>query len=91
MKYTKCLTDKCYFTGATANLECHHIFGGADRKNSEKYGLKVMLHHTMHNESPNGVHHNKEKMDELHKFGQLKFIESYPELDFASIFFRNYL
>jgi len=25
-------------------LECHHVFGGSNRRQSEKYGLKVMLH-----------------------------------------------
>lgn len=38
------LQDKkeSYLTGATYNLEEHHIFfGTANRKISEKYGLKV--------------------------------------------------
>lgn len=36
----------CWLCGRNGNgdpLECHHIFGGAMRKKSEKYGLKVYL------------------------------------------------
>ena len=34
---------KCWVTGDRYNLHEHHIFGGARRKLSEKYGLKVYL------------------------------------------------
>lgn len=84
-KYTPCLTDYCYFTGATNQLECHHIFGGAYRKQSEKYGMKVMLHYTKHN-VPGGVHFDHDMQMELKRFGQLKFIELYPDIDFHSVF-----
>ncbi len=41
---------KCYFTGATYNLDCHHVFGGNKymRKKSEKYGMLVWLRHDVH-------------------------------------------
>ena len=92
MKYTPCLTDKCFFTGAENGLECHHIFGGnPNRKLSEKYGMKVMLHYTRHNQPPLGVHHNLDLNLELQQFGQRKFQEMYPELDFIKIFGKNYL
>lgn len=91
-KYTPMLNNECFFTGAEYGLECHHIFGGASRRLSEKYGLKVWLHHSAHNEPPNGVHHNEDRMQELHEYGQRKFIEMYPDLDFCTVFQRpNYL
>ena len=37
---------ECYLCGANGAadpLHWHHIFGGANRKHSEKYGLKVRL------------------------------------------------
>jgi hypothetical protein len=82
---------QCYICGSHSWLEEHHIFGGANRKLSEKYGLKVMLCHYCHNEPPNGVHHNKENMLKLHQKGQEAFELFYPEEDFMQIFGRNYL
>lgn len=39
---------RCYATGVTSNLDCHHVLKGSRRKLSEKYGLKVWLEHTVH-------------------------------------------
>lgn len=36
---------RSYLSGDTRWLEKHHIFGGANRKLSEKYGLWVWLTH----------------------------------------------
>lgn len=83
--------EYCYLCGAYGPTEWHHIFGGFNRQNSEKYGLKVRLHHNCHNESPKGVHQNKEIMDMLHKTGQRAFNNTYPGLDFKKIFGVNYL
>lgn len=43
--------DHCYFTG-TAPVERHHIWGGSNRKNSEKYGFVIPLRPDLH---PNGA------------------------------------
>ena len=51
-------------------VEKHHVFGAANRQNSEKYGLTVWLCHKHHNEPPEGVHFNRRFMDELHEWGQ---------------------
>lgn len=82
---------ECYFCHTTYWLEEHHIFGAANRKKSEKYGLKVWLCHNDHNEPPLGVHHNKERMQKLHEIGQESFIKEYPDKDFLKEFGRNYL
>lgn len=47
--------DHCYFTG-TAPVERHHIWGGANRKNSEKYGFVIPLRPDLH---PNGAQAGK--------------------------------
>ena len=39
--------DHCYFTG-TAPVERHHIWGGSNRKNSEKYGFVIPLRPDLH-------------------------------------------
>lgn len=81
----------CFLCGGYGACEWHHIFGAGNRKFSEKYGLKVRLHHNCHNEPPFGVHHNKNTMDYLHKIGQQAFEKAYPDLEFIKIFGRNYL
>lgn len=82
---------ECYFCGSMRWLEVHHIYPASNRKNSTKYGLVVYLCHYCHNEPPNGVHQNRERMDYLRAVGQRRFNEVYPELDFFKIFGRNYL
>lgn len=77
---------ECLLCGST-QVEEHHIFGAFNRKKSEKYGLKVWLCRTHHNDahSPSsGV------PDYLHRLGQIAFSKTYNE-DFLSIFGRNYL
>ena len=51
--------DRCFFTGSTC-VERHHIFGGSNRKLSEKYGFVVPLRPDLH---PNGqvLTHGTEK------------------------------
>ena len=85
---------KCFLCGSCANnLEQHHIFGGtANRKLSEKYGLKVLLCGEMcHRNGKQAVHRNKEVALWLKTQGQKRFEEVYPDLDFIQIFGRNYL
>ena len=82
---------ECYFCGTTLNLHDHHIFEGtANRKNSEKYGLKVWLCGKHHDLSDDSVHFNPIYMSLLKRIGQLYFEKTYDE-DFKSIFRRNYL
>lgn len=58
--------------GSSRWIERHHIFNGAYRKKSEKYGLVIDLCHYCHNEPPNGVHYNADNMKKLKRYGQLK-------------------
>lgn len=84
--------DRCYEPGCECTwLEEHHIFGGSNRKWSEKYGLKVRLCHWHHNEPPDGVHHNKEMADKYHSLGQEAFERTHTRQEFMKIFGRNYL
>lgn len=84
---------ECFICGTTNWLEQHHIFESFNRKLSEKYGLKIWLCHAHHNEPPEGVHHNKEKMIEVKKIGQKAFMQYYGvDTDrFIQIFGKNYL
>lgn len=83
--------ERCYICGRIGHMECHHVFGGiANRKLSEKYGLKVYLCPDCHRLEKIAAHRNKNTMDFLHREGQQAF-ESYYDMDFKAIFGKNYL
>lgn len=83
--------DHCYFTG-TAPVERHHIWGGANRKNSEKYGFVIPLRPDLH---PNGaqVGKNAAEIDmKLKQMAQEYFEEHYGTRDeFRRIFGKSVL
>jgi hypothetical protein len=85
---------ECYLCGSQSMLEEHHVFGGtANRKISEKHGLKVWLCHQCHNEPPNGVHHNAKHNHQLKAEAQKAAMLYYgwSENTFIKIFGKNYL
>ena len=65
----------CFICGRYACTERHHVFNGAFRKKSEKYGLVVDLCHSCHNEPPEGVHHNAANMLKLKQYGQRRVMQ----------------
>lgn len=83
--------DCCFLCGSGGYLERHHIFGGPNRKLSEKYGLTVHLCYMHHRDANEGVHSCKQKREILHRIGQEAFEREYPEKDFRKIFGINYL
>ena len=87
------MKGNCDLCGKYGYLERHHIFGGANRSLSEKYGLVVNLCHECHNEPPDGVHFNAENMLALRKWAQKQAMENYgwDEAEFIRIFGRSYL
>lgn len=82
--------SRCFICGSRSWIEEHHVFGGPDRKRSTKYGLVVSLCHYCHNEPPNGVHHNAEKMAELKACGQATFEDKYGHDLFMAEFGKNW-
>lgn len=85
---------RCFICGSHQWIEIHHIYPGvANKKLSEKYGLKVPLCHYCHNEPPNGVHFNKAIRRKLQAYAQKKAMKHYGWSidDFRAIFGRNYL
>lgn len=82
----------CLVCGTSFNIHIHHcIYGSANRKKSEKYGLIVPLCAKHHNMSNEGVHFNKELDMKLKQLAQKRFMEVYPNENFLDIFKRNYL
>ena len=82
--------EHCYICGSP-DVEIHHIFGGANRKNSERYGLIVPLCHRHHNEPPAGVHFNENAMLAMHAEGQKAFESMASHDEYMKIFGRDYI
>lgn len=78
----------CFFCGSTNQLERHHIFGAANRKYSEKYGLTVYLCKRHHMEA----HSDMATRRILQVRGQMAWEERYgSKSDFMAVFGRDYL
>ena len=82
---------ECYLCGRVTNLEEHHIFGGvANRKLSEKYGLKVYLCRRCHT-GKNGAQYDKEKNLKLKQEAQKAFLTHNDLSTWMKLFGKNYL
>lgn len=82
---------ECFMCRTTDNLHCHHVFGGPNRKWSEKYGLKIWLCANHHNMSDAGIHFNKALDLQVKQIAQREFEDTYTREDFLRIFGKNYL
>lgn len=77
--------DRCYFCGRPA-VHKHHVFNGANRKNSEEWGMTVHLCATCHE-----VVHTDQSLDELLKRkAQHVFEELHSREKFMQVFKKNY-
>ena len=74
-------------------LEQHHLFGGARRKLSDRYGLVVTLCSECHRTGEHAVHRNAATMQYLHEYGQRKAMQEngWDVQTFREIFGKNYL
>lgn len=86
---TKCFI--CGKNGGYWGLDVHHVYFGALRKKSDKYGLTVRLcHDTCH---LNGVHKNADLNRKLQAFVQKKAMAHYGwDIEtFRREFYKSYL
>ena len=87
----------CYLCGqnlAVEPLDCHHLWGASNRKKSEKYGLKVYLHHSKcHIFGNNSVHQNADINNALKAEAQKIAMAHYgwSVAEFIQLFGKNYL
>ena len=83
---------RCFICGTTHNLHEHHVFEGtANRKKSEKYGLKIWLCGKHHNLSNEGVHFNKALDLTIKRIAQRVFEDEHSRFEWMQIFGRNYI
>ena len=95
MKRFSILTDdltSCIECKNKGIINLHEIFFGRNRQNSIKYGLVIPLcqkeHHNQYD--CKGIHFDKELDMKWKKIGQEYFEKTYKDLDFLSIFKKNY-
>lgn len=81
----------CYLCGRSGPTEEHHIFGGPNRKLSERYGLKVYLCIPCHRTGKQSVHSDRETMMHLKQAGQAAFEKMHTRQEFMELFGKNYL
>lgn len=79
--------EHCMICGSTYQLTWHEIFDGRNRSNSMRYGLCLRICLSCHRLKQNDANFN----ELWHKKGQAMFVKTYPDLDFVSIFKKNYL
>ena len=82
---------QCFICGTTYDLHVHHcIYGSANRKLSDQYGLTIFLCR-MHHTGSSGIHFNKALDDQVKKLAQERFEEVYgADKGFVEIFGRNF-
>lgn len=84
----------CYVCGRVGYTHEHHVFYGiANRRLSEKYGLKVDLCFMHHEGTPMGVHGGNQELNQrLKQEAQRAFENQHGSRDeFMKIFGKNYL
>ena len=74
-------------------MERHHIFGGARRKLSEKYGLVIYLcGESCHRNGKYSAHRNAEIANFLHREGEkMALAQGMTREEFIKIFGKDYL
>ncbi len=85
--------ERCFWcgrNGAFEPLDEHHVYGGAYRPKSERYGLKVYLHHqTCH---LGGVHRyadvNRAVQERVQQIAMAHY--GWTEEEFRAMFGRSY-
>lgn len=88
--------ESCYLCGRNGcgdPLDWHHVFGGANKKIAERYGLKVRLcHNRCHIFGKDAVHQKAEVAHKLQEEAQLAWEENYGDrAEFMRLFGRNYV
>jgi hypothetical protein len=81
----------CFVCGYTQGLHRHHIYGGRNRKISEKQGFVVYLCGYHHNLSDKGVHFDSELDLKIKAQAQRIFEKEHTREEFMELIGRSYL
>lgn len=84
-------TEKqCYFCHTTKDLALHHIYGGKNRKVSDKHGFTVYLCHN-HHTGDEGVHKDETALMVFKTLCQEEFEKTHSREEFLRLIGRSYL
>jgi hypothetical protein len=84
--------EVCHICHLVTECNSHHVyFGTANRKMSERYGMKVWLCPYCHTIGKNSVHHNRDVDLKLKQEYQTLFEKTHSREEFMRTFGRNYL
>ena len=79
---------ECFLTGSTQGLDLHHIYAGARRKASDRYGCWVWLRHDVHMD----LHERNQALNyQLKAECQRRFEEIHGHEKFMEVFGKSYL
>ena len=82
----------CYICGSPNNLHRHHVFGGANRKRSDREGCWVYLCAPHHNMSDKGVHFDREADLKLKRECERAWVDRNGTIeDFIEAYGKNYI
>ena len=81
----------CYYCGRLDGLEKHHVFGGPNRKISDRYGLWIWCDSYHHRDLKEGVQYNKYKNLQLKQDAQMAFEKTHPRSMWMELIRKNYL
>ena len=78
----------CYITGRGDHLDLHHVFGGANRKASDRWGCWCWLAHDVHMAA-----HDRQQdlLMQLRRECQERFEELHGHEKIMEVFGKNYL
>lgn len=82
---------ECFVCRTTRDIHIHHIYAGANRKNSEKHHCIVALCARHHNMSSEGVHFNRALDLKVKQLAQRKFEETHTREEFRAAFGKSWL
>lgn len=82
---------RCYVCGTTTALHVHHIFGGINRKVSDREGCWCYLCAYHHNMSDEGVHFNRELDLKLKRECQEKWERNGSRDEWRKKFGKSYI
>lgn len=81
---------ECYLCHTTQDLHLHHVYGGGNRKVSDREGFTVWLCAKHHNMSGFSVHFNKAMDYYLKAECQAQYEKTHSRAEFMALIGKNY-
>jgi hypothetical protein len=83
--------NECFICKKRYGLQTHHIFNGALKKFSEKYGFLIKVCAWCHTIDKDSIHNNANLRKKLKAFAQRIYEQTHTREDFIREVGKNYL